>query len=367
MAKEWREVRLSDVADVDRESLGSATDRSLEFDYISLANVEAGRIVGPLKRLRYSQAPTRARRVLRCGDILVSTVRPNLLGFARVDAGHQCCIASTGFAAISPGGDLHSEYLFQYMFSRHMRSQLQSLVVGSNYPAINSADLLKLADTPASSFPATDDCRDLANMGPSHREFASAERKRPTAEKWCDADSIVGCVAARSTSWYCAQYPSRGIMIRPDGTSETQSVTYFDRESGEWVDLRGSARAMNGEGVTPISSASEKLKAALLSSLQMQNVVVFAGSGTSLGVTGGPSMRDLWESCVMSSDDRTRVLSAAQSVIDTVGYDQLADDDNIETLLSRCDAYNDLFPADGGFGVHRQVKGYHSPRVFWFH
>ena len=135
-------------------------------------------------------------------------------------------------------------------------------------------------------------------------------------------------------------------MIRPDGTSETQSVTYFDRESGEWVDLRGSVRAMNGEGVTPIPSASEKLKAALLSSLQMQNVVVFAGSGTSLGVTGGPSMRDLWESCVMSSDDRTRVLSAAQSVIDTVGYDQLADDDNIETLLSRCDAYNDLFPAE---------------------
>ena len=105
MAKEWREVRLSDVADVDRESLGSATDPSLEFAYISLANVEAGRIVDPLKRLRYSQAPTRARRVLRCGDILVSTVRPNLLGFARVDAGHQRCIASTGFAAISPGGD----------------------------------------------------------------------------------------------------------------------------------------------------------------------------------------------------------------------------------------------------------------------
>ena len=144
MAKEWREVRLSDVADVDRESLGSATDPSLEFDYISLANVEAGRIVGPLKCLRYSQAPTRARRVLRCGDILVSTVRPSLLGFARVDAGHQRCIASTGFAAVSPGGDLDSEYLFQYMFSRHMRSQLQSLVVGSNYPAINSADLLKL-------------------------------------------------------------------------------------------------------------------------------------------------------------------------------------------------------------------------------
>ena len=133
-------------------------------------------------------------------------------------------------------------------------------------------------------------------------------------------------------------------MTIPDGTSETQSLTYFDRESGEWVDLRGSPRAVNGEGLTPISSASEKLKVALLTSLQMPNVVVFAGSGTSLGATGGPSMRDLWESCVMSSNDRTRVLPAAQLVIDTVGYERLADDDNIETLLSRCDAYNDLFP-----------------------
>ena len=194
MAKEWREVRLSDVADVDRESLGSATDRSLEFDYISLANVEAGRIVGPLKRLRYSQAPTRARRVLRCGDILVSTVRPNLLGFARVDAGHQVLYrfdrvrGNIAWRRLAQRIPVSVHVFPAYAVTTSIscgRIQLSSHQLGGRAEA---------SDTPASSFPATDDCRDLATMGPSHREFASVERKRPTAEKWCDADSIVGCV-----------------------------------------------------------------------------------------------------------------------------------------------------------------------------
>ncbi|WP_299855275.1 restriction endonuclease subunit S [uncultured Roseobacter sp.] len=141
---EWKEVRLGDVSRVDQRSLGSKTEDDFEFDYISLSNVEPGRIVGELDRLRYADAPSRARRKVSINDLLVSTVRPNLMGFAKVGEKHRNCIASTGFAVVTPGKTANSSYLFHYLFSHHMKSQFHALVVGSNYPAINSSDVKKL-------------------------------------------------------------------------------------------------------------------------------------------------------------------------------------------------------------------------------
>jgi type I restriction enzyme S subunit len=135
------EVRLGDVVAIDQNSLGQKTDKDFEFDYISLSNVEPGRIVGPLQRLRYADAPSRARRIIQDGDIIVSTVRPNLKGFARVTAKEADCIVSTGFSVISPSSKTDGSYLFHYLFSQHMTEQLDALVVGSNYPAINSKDV----------------------------------------------------------------------------------------------------------------------------------------------------------------------------------------------------------------------------------
>lgn len=140
----WREVQLGEIAKVDQRSLGSKTASDFEFDYISLSNVEPGRIIGELQRLRFSEAPSRARRKVRKDDLLVSTVRPNLMGFARVDAAHHNCIASTGFAVVTPGPETNPSYLFHYLFGHHMESQFHALVVGSNYPAINSSDVVKL-------------------------------------------------------------------------------------------------------------------------------------------------------------------------------------------------------------------------------
>lgn len=140
----WKVVRLGDVATIDAKSLGSKTPDDFEFSYISLSNVVPGRVVGPLDRHAYGEAPSRARRIVQRGDLLVSTVRPNLMGFARVTQTHSDCIASTGFAVVTPKKAAIGSYLYHYLFSHHMKSQVHALVVGSNYPAINSSDVKKL-------------------------------------------------------------------------------------------------------------------------------------------------------------------------------------------------------------------------------
>ena len=123
---------------------------------------------------------------------------------------------------------------------------------------------------------------------------------------------------------------------------------FFDPEAAAWKELKpdipaGTDPAEEQRILTASKGAKEELKSFLLSSLQMQHVVVLAGSGTSLGpVTNGPSMWTLWDYCVNDNPGtgtEARVTSpTAAKVIDEVGY-EAKEKENIEALLSHCEAY----------------------------
>lgn len=141
---DWERHSLSDLVHVDKKSLGKKTPDDFEFKYISLSDVATGTIGVNLEIHKYATAPSRARRVLQNGDILLSTVRPNLKGFAKISEKHADCIASTGFSVLTPKKRVSGDYIYQYIFSSHVTGQIDSLVVGSNYPAINSSDVASL-------------------------------------------------------------------------------------------------------------------------------------------------------------------------------------------------------------------------------
>lgn len=140
---DWEVKKFEDVADIDKESLSSSTSKDYEFDYISLSDVDSDDFKIETKRQVFDTAPSRARRIVKKGDILMSTVRPNLQGFSLIRNEVKDLIASTGFAVIS-AKRCSNEYLFQYLFSSGIGRQFYQLLVGSNYPAINSSDVRKL-------------------------------------------------------------------------------------------------------------------------------------------------------------------------------------------------------------------------------
>lgn len=137
----WDRRPLGEIVHVDKESLSSATPPDFQFRYISLADVDDGQISDDLPVLSFQSAPSRARRIVKPGDVLMSTVRPNLKGYAKASARHVGCIASTGFSVLSARAGTHPGYVFQYLYSDDVQRQLNSLVAGSNYPAINSTDV----------------------------------------------------------------------------------------------------------------------------------------------------------------------------------------------------------------------------------
>lgn len=137
----WKEYKIGDLAIIDEKSLINGTPKDYTFKYISLADVNKGRINDDLVEHYFSVAPSRARRCVKKNDILMSTVRPNLEGFVRIRNDVKDTIASTGFAVISPNLKSDSEYIYQCLYSYEIRRQIYALVVGSNYPAINSSDV----------------------------------------------------------------------------------------------------------------------------------------------------------------------------------------------------------------------------------
>lgn len=140
---DWEVKHFEDVADIDKESLNGSTPKDYEFDYISLSDVDADNFKIETSRQVFVSAPSRARRIVKQGDILMSTVRPNLQGFSLIRNEVKDLIASTGFAVITAKKCIN-EFLFQYLFSSEIERQFYQLLVGSNYPAINSSDLRKL-------------------------------------------------------------------------------------------------------------------------------------------------------------------------------------------------------------------------------
>lgn len=138
---------MSEVANVDPEALTASTDPRALVEYISLEDVERGEILGHT-RVRFGSAPSRARRVIKDGDVLFGTVRPNLQSHAIYRGGLKRPIASTGFAVVRAATECSdAQFLFYLLMSHLTTVQVDRIIAGSNYPAVSSGDVRRLMFT----------------------------------------------------------------------------------------------------------------------------------------------------------------------------------------------------------------------------
>jgi restriction endonuclease S subunit len=94
--------------------------------------------------LATKDAPSRARRLIKEKDILVSTVRPNLKAFAFIKNPPDKTIASTGFAVLRATERILPEYLYAIIFDDKSVSQMIQLMGKGSYPSINQSDVESL-------------------------------------------------------------------------------------------------------------------------------------------------------------------------------------------------------------------------------
>lgn len=140
---DWNVVTLGDCARINPEQLGADTDEARIIDYLDISGIPETGVVGQPTRYIFSDAPSRARRVVQAGDILVSTVRPYLRGFAYLETCIPTMIASTGYAVVRPNNKNDARYIYQQILGDRFVEYLMPIMTGSNYPAVGAEDVEK--------------------------------------------------------------------------------------------------------------------------------------------------------------------------------------------------------------------------------
>lgn len=139
---------LGELADESVEQTGPTSD----FVYVDISSIDREtKKITEAKALTLLQAPSRAKQLLRTGDVLVSMTRPNLNAVALVPEQLDGAIGSTGFHVLrSPW--LRPEFLLRLVQSQRFVDEMSVLVQGALYPAVRPKDIAAFTfafETPA--------------------------------------------------------------------------------------------------------------------------------------------------------------------------------------------------------------------------
>lgn len=130
----WKWCRISQLGHDWGQKVPDGT-----FTYIDVGSInkELGLIAEPTV-LAASEAPSRARKLVRNGTVVYSTVRPYLLNIAVVTEDFDPePIASTAFAVVHPFEGVLASYLYRYLRSPTFIAYVEGCQTGIAYPAIN--------------------------------------------------------------------------------------------------------------------------------------------------------------------------------------------------------------------------------------
>ena len=132
--KGWSVGNLNSLAELNPESW-SAKHHPERVLYVDLANTKAGQIDEYIE-LSFENAPSRARRALRRGDVIVGTVRPGNRSFARIASDVTGLTGSTGFAVLRARVVADQALVYLAATNNEAIDRLSHLADGGAYPAV---------------------------------------------------------------------------------------------------------------------------------------------------------------------------------------------------------------------------------------
>ena len=137
----WNVRRLKYLAAINPEALGEDTDPTRELLYLDIGGVDGLGRIGPLEALAFASAPSRARRVVRDRDVIVSTVRTYLRAIAAIDNPDPRFVVSTGFAVVRPSEGVDSRFVAYSLRAPYFVERVVANSTGVSYPSINETEL----------------------------------------------------------------------------------------------------------------------------------------------------------------------------------------------------------------------------------
>ena len=138
----WEKKLLGDIISTNPDSY-QARELPDEINYIDISSVAQGHIISKTP-LSSTEAPGRARRKAKNGDVIWSNVRPNLRAYALILDPEENDVFSTGFTVLSPEG-VPFTYLYLTVTTDEFVSHLVNHATGVSYPAVRPDDFERAA------------------------------------------------------------------------------------------------------------------------------------------------------------------------------------------------------------------------------
>ncbi len=136
----WDVMRLKHSTSINDETLSETTNPGFEMSYVDISSVHQIRGIVAVEEITFGDAPSRARRVVRDGDTIVSTVRTYLRAIAPVSNAPSNMIVSTGFAVVRPRR-VFPAFLSYALRESGLIDAIVARSVGVSYPAVNASEI----------------------------------------------------------------------------------------------------------------------------------------------------------------------------------------------------------------------------------
>lgn len=138
----WEVRKIKQAASCNDETLSESTPLEQVIRYVEISDVNAVEGVVNVTEYTFGKSPSRARRITRMNDVIVSTVRTYLRAVARVTEPNL--IVSTGFAVLR-ARHINNLFLSFLLQSSGFIDEVISNSTGLNYPAITANKLTALS------------------------------------------------------------------------------------------------------------------------------------------------------------------------------------------------------------------------------
>ena len=134
-------VKLDHYCDINSETVSKEYEHQ-SIRYIDISSVGTGTFNEEPRSMLLSEAPSRAKRIVRKNDTIISTVRPNRRSFKFLNNVMPNDVASTGFAVLRPKKNANPHFVYYIISDQKYTDYIVSHATGSAYPAVSPDSII---------------------------------------------------------------------------------------------------------------------------------------------------------------------------------------------------------------------------------
>jgi type I restriction enzyme S subunit len=137
----WKVEKLADVLQK-TETVNPTLKPNHDFLYVDVSSVDNQTyLIEEVTQLKGKDAPSRARKLIKTGDVIFATVRPTLKRIAIVPEEYDNQVCSTGYFVLRPRDFISNKYLFYFLLSDEFMEKMEKLQKGASYPAVTDNEV----------------------------------------------------------------------------------------------------------------------------------------------------------------------------------------------------------------------------------